>query len=293
MSKENWDDLRVVLAASRSGNFGEAARLLSVNESTVVRRIAQVEERLAARLFDRVKGKLTPTEAGLEIASLAERIEIEVQSSTWTISGSDLRVAGTVRVTSVPILTNRILIPALPNLLGQHPDLNVELVAEARSLSLTKREADVAIRLARPRDEVSVVARKLGDLTYGVYMRDGASEDRLRWVTYDDRMNDLPQAEWMAKTIGLGQGSAGQVMVNDAEALLACVQEGLGKTLLPIAVGESIGGLVRARQSPCDLTREIWLLVHPDLRKLNRVRTVIDWAAATVDALQSRYAAGY
>jgi DNA-binding transcriptional LysR family regulator len=293
MLKENWDDLRVVLAASRTGNFGEAARLLSVNESTVVRRIAQVEQRLAARLFDRVKGKLTPTEAGLEIASLAERIEIEVQNSTRTISGSDVRVAGTVRVTSVPILTNRILIPALPNLLGQHPDLNVELVAEARSLSLTKREADVAIRLARPRDEFSVVARKLGDLTYGVYMRDGASEDRLRWLTYDDRMNDLPQAEWMTKTIGLGQGSTGQVMVNDAEALLACVQEGLGKTLLPVAVGESIGGLVRAAQSPCDLTREIWLLVHPDLRKLNRVRTVIDWAAATVDALASRHATGY
>jgi DNA-binding transcriptional LysR family regulator len=293
MLKENWDDLRVVLAASRTGNFGEAARLLSVNESTVVRRIAQVEQRLAARLFDRVKGKLTPTEAGLEIASLAERIEIEVQNSTRTISGSDVRVAGTVRVTSVPILTNRILIPALPNLLGQHPDLNVELVAEARSLSLTKREADVAIRLARPREEFSVVARKLGDLTYGVYMRDGASEDRLRWLTYDDRMNDLPQAEWMTKTIGLGQGSTGQVMVNDAEALLACVQEGLGKTLLPVAVGESIGGLVRAAQSPCDLTREIWLLVHPDLRKLNRVRTVIDWAAATVDALASRHATGY
>ncbi|MGF6373104.1 DNA-binding transcriptional LysR family regulator [Paraburkholderia sp. RAU6.4a] len=292
MSKENWDDLRVVLAASRTGNFGEAARLLSVNESTVVRRIAQVEERLAARLFDRVKGKLTLTDAGLEIASLAERIEIEVQSSTRTISGADVRVAGTVRVTSVPILTNRILIPALPNLLGQHPDLNVELVAEARSLSLTKREADIAIRLARPRDEVSVVARKLGDLPYGVYLREGAAEDTLRWLTYDDRMNDLPQAEWMAKTIGLGQGSAGQVMVNDAEALLACVQEGLGKTLLPVAVGESIGGLVRATQFPCDLTREIWLLVHPDLRKLNRVRTVIDWAAATVNALASRHAAG-
>ncbi|MGF6607595.1 DNA-binding transcriptional LysR family regulator [Paraburkholderia sp. WSM4175] len=292
MSKENWDDLRVVLAASRTGNFGEAARLLSVNESTVVRRIAQVEERLAARLFDRVKGKLTLTDAGLEIAGLAERIEIEVQSSTRTISGADVRVAGTVRVTSVPILTNRILIPALPNLLGQHPDLNVELVAEARSLSLTKREADIAIRLARPRGEVSVVARKLGDLPYGVYLREGAAEDALRWLTYDDRMNDLPQAEWMAKTIGLGQGSAGQVMVNDAEALLACVQEGLGKTLLPVAVGESIGGLVRATQFPCDLTREIWLLVHPDLRKLNRVRTVIDWAAATVNALASRHAAG-
>ncbi|WP_144159240.1 LysR family transcriptional regulator [Paraburkholderia sp. BCC1885] len=292
MSKKNWDDLRVVLAASRTGNFGEAARLLSVNESTVVRRIAQLEARLAARLFDRVKGKLTLTDAGLEIAGLAERIEIEVQSSTQTISGADVRVAGTVRVTSVPILINRILIPALPNLLDQHPDLNVELVAEARSLSLTKREADIAIRLARPRDEVSVVARKLGELPYGVYLREGATEETLRWVTYDDRMNDLPQAEWMAKTIGPGQGAAAQVMVNDAEALLACVQEGLGKTLLPVAVGESIGGLVRATQFPCDLTREIWLLVHPDLRKLNRVRTVIDWAAATVTALASRHAAG-
>lgn len=292
MSKENWDDLRVVLAASRSSNFSEAARLLSVNESTVVRRIAQIEERLAARLFDRVKGKLTLTAAGLEIANLAERIEIEVQSCTRMISGTDVRVAGTVRVTSVPILTNRILIPALQNLLREHPNLNVELVAESRSLSLTKREADIAIRLARPRDEVSVVARKLGELSYGVYLRKGAAEDTLRWVTYDDRMNDLPQAEWIAQTIGRGQGSVGQVMVNDAEALLACVQEGLGKTLLPVAVGERIGGLARSMQFPCELTREIWLLVHPDLRKLSRVRTVIDWAAATVNALVGGRAAG-
>lgn len=287
MNKENWDDLRVALAVSRAGTFSAAARLLGVNESTVVRRLAIVEERLAARLFDRQQGKLTPTDAGLEIASRAERIELEVQRAAHAIMGADIRVAGTVRVTSVPILTNRILIPALPALLARYPELSVELVAEPRTLSLTKREADVAIRLARPRDEVRVIAKKFCELPYAVYARHDARENELQWVTYEDRMSDLPQAEWMAKMIAADPQSMGQLFVNDAEALLACVQAGLGKTLLPVAVGERSPGLVRVEGTQCDLTREIWLLVHPDLRKLSRVRAVIDWATATFSTLSA------
>jgi DNA-binding transcriptional LysR family regulator len=281
MERENWDDLRIILAAYRGGTVSDAARLLDVNESTVVRRIAQLEEWLGARLFNRVQGKLAATEAGVEIAELAERIELEVQNSTRVIGGTDSRVAGTVRITAVPFMVNRILIPALPTLLSTHPELHVELVADARSLSLTRREADVAIRLARPRDEMRIVARKIGEITFGVYARGGTDPRSLRWITYDDRMNDLPQAEWITRVIADRDEPVGQLKVNDAEALLSGVQAGLGKTLLPVPVADKSPGLVRLDAYPCDLSREIWMLVHPDLRKLNRVRTVIDWAAET------------
>ncbi|NIE82730.1 MULTISPECIES: LysR family transcriptional regulator [unclassified Burkholderia] len=287
MQKENWDDLRVVLAAFRGESVSEAARLLNVNESTVLRRIAQLEERLGSRLFNRIQGKLAATDDGLGFAELAERIEVEIEGTMGSIGGADGRVAGTVRVTGVPIMVNRILIPALPGLLKSHPDLLVELVAEPRSLSMTKREADVAIRLARPRDELRIIAKKIGELPFAVYARDDGQAAPLSWVSYDDRMNDLPQAEWIAHAVMQRNEPVCQLKVNDAEALLASVQAGIGKTLLPRAVGDAMPGLRRLDDHPCDLSREIWILVHPDLRRLNRIRAVIDWAAETCRAADS------
>lgn len=129
---ENWDDLRIVLSVARARSFAAAARRLGVNESTVARRIIQAEERLRARLFERSLGKLEPTEAGAEIVRRAERIEMEVQAAEGAISGTDERAAGAVRVTSVPIVVNRILAPALTYLLAEHPHLRIELIAGLR-----------------------------------------------------------------------------------------------------------------------------------------------------------------
>lgn len=279
MQKEDWDDLRIVLGAARAGSFVEAARMLSVNESTVVRRLAQAEERLAARLFDRHQGKLTPTPAGAEMVRRAERVEAEVQEVMHALRGTDARVAGTVRLTSVPLMVNRVLIPALPRLLRQHPSLEIELVAEARVLSLTKREADIALRLARPREEIRAVARKVGELAYAVYAPAGADPARLPWLTYEDGMSDLPQAEWIARQLAQDQHPGSMVRVNDAEALLSCLSAGLGKTLLPLAIGDRTPGLRRLGDCQRELTRELWMLVHPDLRRLDRVRAVMDWTA--------------
>jgi len=280
MHKEDWDDLRIVLAVSRGGSFAEAASLLGVNESTVVRRLTQAEQRLSARLFDRSLGKVTPTDAGQELVRRAERVEGEIQDATHAVRGTDSRIAGTVRLTSVPLLVNRVLIPALPRLVRQHPNLQVELVAESRVLSLTKREADIALRLSRPREEIRAVARKVGELQYAVYGPQGVDPATLPWVTYEDRMSDLPQSEWIGRQMANEPGVSPLVRVNDAEGLLACIRSGLGKTLLPTAIGEHTDGLMRLGERQCDVVRELWLLVHPDLRKLDRVRAVIDWAAA-------------
>jgi DNA-binding transcriptional LysR family regulator len=285
MSKENWDDLRIVLAARRAGSFSDAARILCVNESTVVRRLAQAEERLKARLFDRAQGRLFPTEAGCEMVRRAERVEAEILEAWQVVGGTDSVVAGTVRLTSVPLLINRVLIPALPGLVQQYPHLELELIAEPRVLSLIKREADIALRLSRPRDEVRAVARKVGELNYAVYAPACVPADDLPWVSYEDQMSDLPQAEWIARQCPAGQPSMASVRANDAEGLLACLQAGLGKTLLPVAIGEHIPGLVRLDGQHSELKRELWILVHPDLRRLDRVRAVIDWTVAVCAAL--------
>ncbi len=255
MQALNWSDLRFVLAVARTQSFAEAGRRLGVNESTVARRISQAESRLGARLFERNLGVSHPTKAGAVVVSGAERIELEVQAVESTISGADRLAAGSVRVTSVPIIVNRVLVPALPQLLRKHPQLQIELIAEPRDLSLTKRDADIALRLARPRKEFRAIARCIGRLDYAVYGPSGRSMEPLPWITYEDSMADLPQGRWIQERVIRDGETPIQVMVNDAEAILQAVNAGLGKSLLPIAIGDQEPGLVRHSDGPVLLSR--------------------------------------
>jgi DNA-binding transcriptional LysR family regulator len=283
-----WDDLRFVLAAMRFQTLAEAGRRLAVDEATVARRIARLERRLGARLFERVQGRFVPTDAGRLVAERAERIEYEVEAVMAGISGADHLVTGRVRVTSVPIVVNRILVPALPALLVDHPRLHLDLIGEPRDLSLMKRETDVAIRLARPNREMRMLARRIGYLDYAVYAAKGGDTGTFRWVTYDDMMADLPQAKWIAERIKAGTAEDPPIRVNDAEALVRLIEEGLGKSLLPTAIGDFLPGLIRVHEPSPPLRREVWLLSHPELRDLRRVRVVADWITSTIEALGQR-----
>lgn len=178
-----------------------ASRILGVNESTVSRRIASAEKQLGTRLFERYNGVLTATKAGEIVVSSSERVELEAQGLENTVAGTDQLAAGTVRLTTVPVILNHVLVTALPNLLRKHPKLQIELIAEPRDLSLTKREADIALRLARPTEEVRAVARRIGRLDYAVYGASNQQGNPLPWVTYDDSMRDLPPARWLAEQI--------------------------------------------------------------------------------------------
>lgn len=283
----NWNDLRFVLAVARSGSLSDAARRLGVNESTVARRIAQTEQQLGARLFERNRGVLYATKTGELVVAGAERVELEIQAVENTVSGADQVAAGTVRVTSVPIVVNHLLVPALPRLTRDHPQLQLELVAEARDLSLTKREADIALRLARPSREVRALARRIGRLDYAVY---GCSKsvDPLPWITYEDSMGDLPQARWIAAAAARGEQALAQVTVNDAQALLESVKAGLGKSLLPVVIAEQEPGLARVDDGPAPVSRELWLMVHPELRQLTRIKAVVDWLVFVAEQMQDQ-----
>ena len=274
MQMLNWNDLRYVLAISRGKTLGGAARLLGVDDTTVARRLVAVQGTIGARLYQRLPdGTLQLTSAGERAALHAERIEREISAIDTSVAGADDLVSGTVRVTSVPIIVGHILVPAAQALLKRHPKLQLELVADPRDLSLTRRETDLALRLARPKTGgTRVLARRVGTLRYGVYapascsMRDAKI---LPWVTYDEAMAHLPQARWIVASAARSNQRIAAVRVNDAEALLEAVLAGLGRSLLPCVIADRDSRLRRlgAKGGAPALYRELWLITHSDMRR--------------------------
>lgn len=274
MQAMEWSDLRYVLTVGRAGTLAAAARRLGVNQTTVARRLAAAEAALRARLFVRKDGILHPTGAGEATIARAAQVEQEFLALDRGVGGTDAVAAGIVRVTAVPILANRLLIPALPGFLAQYPRLRIELVAEPRNLSLTRREADIALRLARP-EAGTALARRIGRLDYAVYGPRRRSDGTLPWITYEEGLSHLPQARWITAQ----DGETAPLLVNDAEAIVQAVCAGLGKSLVPCFVGEREPRLRRLGRGVV-LSREIWLLVHRDLRAQARIAAVIDWLTA-------------
>jgi len=277
-----WSDLRYVLTIARAGTLAAAARRLGVNQTTAARRLAAAEAALGARLFERRDGVLYPTKAGEGAIARAAQVEQEVRALEAGIGGADARAAGTVRLTAVPILANRLLIPAVPRLIARHPRLRLELIAEPRNLSLTRCETDIALRLARP-ESGAALARRIGRLDYAVYGPRRRKADDLAWITYEEGLSHLPQARFMATAAGASETVP--LLLNDAEAIVQAVRAGLGKSLLPCFVGEREPGLTRFGRVV--LSREIWLMVHRDLRAQARIAAVIDWLAELMPACRA------
>jgi DNA-binding transcriptional LysR family regulator len=131
------------------------------------------------------------------------------------------------------------------------------------------------------------VARRIGRLGYAVYGLRNTDADALPWITYEAGLDELPQAKWIAAAT---RGSTAALMAGDAETILAAVLAGVGKSLLPCAVAEREPGLRRLGGASPVLSRELWLLVHADLRRLARIETVIAWIERTVFAHSARTA---
>jgi DNA-binding transcriptional LysR family regulator len=271
----HWNDLRYVLTISRAGTLAAAARRLGVNQTTVARRLAAAEAALGTRLFDRIDGVLHPTKAGRTAIGRAAQMEQEVRSLEQGVGGSDAAAAGTVRITAVPMLVNRLLVPALSPFFATHPALRIELIAESRNLNLTRRETDIALRLGRPESGRSVLAKRIGHVAYAAYGPHRRDAKHLPWITYEEGLSHLPQARWIAAAAD-GDRLA-PLLVSDAEAILQAIRAGLGKSLLPCFAADGDLRIRRLGGPRPVLARELWLLTHRDLRHHARVTAVIDW----------------
>ncbi len=280
MQDIDWNDLRFALAVHRTGGFSAAARLLHVNETTVSRRIAALERRLGTVLVEKGRRAAGLTAAGQLVAEHAARAEAALSAAVLAVGGQDAGVAGEVRLTAVPLIVNRVLARALPALVNAHPGLEVDLIAEPRELSLGQGDAEIAIRLARPSGDLEALARKVTELEHGIFVGRGKRMVRLPWLIYDTGMDHLPQNGWIRANMAPGEEVA-RVRVNDAEGLIACCARGLGKIVLPRVIGRQCPELEDSG-APCDLRRDVWMLIRPESRRLARIATVADWARQAV-----------
>jgi DNA-binding transcriptional LysR family regulator len=277
MQNLNWDDLRYVIVLSRSGRLAKAARQLRVDETTIARRVARVERALGSRLFERSNGQLLLTEIGREILRHAEQIEIGVCGIKTAATGVDDRAAGSVRLTAAALVMNRILTPGLPGLLQLHPQLQLHMMADPRNVSISNREADIALRFERPEQNYRVLAHRLCELPYGVFASAGSQSQKLPWVAYEESLCRLPLARWLADAVKQEPDLPPALVVNDSDVALHAVRAGLGRSLMPFCVGDNDDGLARLSGPEPVLMRELWLLVHSDIKHLARIRVVIEW----------------
>ncbi len=294
----DWQDLRFFLAIQRARSLTAAAARLRVNQSTVSRRLAALEAAVGARLFERTPAGLRATATADRIAPAAERLEAEALAIERALCGAEARVEGVVRVTATEGIGIHLVAPALRELHRAHPGLQLELLLDSKSLSLSRREADLALRLARPR-QAGLIARKLGEVRSALYasaryleergrpaLRDGLAGHAI--LAYDETLGAVPESRWLAQQ---ARRAVCALRTNSVLAQLRAAEAGVGLALLPCYLAQP-AGLVRVLPRSADIRRELWLAVHADLQRAPRIRVAVeflaDLAKARAMALEGR-----
>jgi DNA-binding transcriptional LysR family regulator len=278
----DWNDLRYLLAIARAGTLAGAARDLGVEHTTVGRRLSALEAALGARLFTRGPDGFVPTRAGRDILPLAEGIAVSVEAIERRVLGEDAKVEGTVRLTTSEALSGY-FVKQLGVLAERHPGLLLEILSGNRAFDLMRGEADVAVRI-REVTEPDLVARKVASAGWTLYAapayvaRKGApsSPEDLRGhdiIGFDATMGAIPGALWLSE---YGAGSNIVMRCNSIMAALNAAIVGMGLTVLPCFLGDPEKAL--RRLTPRVLgSRDVFLVAHPDLARIARVRAVMDF----------------
>jgi DNA-binding transcriptional LysR family regulator len=277
----DWNDIPILLALARTGSMRTAARQLAIDTSTVSRRLAAAEKRLQTRLFIRKPEGYKPTDAGRSFLAAAEAIEGSVHAMVSTTEAEAEGVAGAVRITSVDTVLNDWLIPRLPALQKMHPRLEIVAIPDNDVLSFTRSEADLAIRIARPREDAAILMRRIGSIGMAVYGNTSFRKltrqhwPEVPWLMFHDDLADTIEMKWLAKSV---PGARSRFRCSSMAALLSACEAGLGIALLPCFAVRS-SQLVRLSEGP-ECHREAWLLNHRQAARIRRFRAVADWIAA-------------
>jgi DNA-binding transcriptional LysR family regulator len=277
---QDWDDIRYFLALARTGSTTAAAKALGVNHSTVSRRIAQLEERMGARLFDRLASGVAPTVAGAALVEMAEQVERRVSAFSRGASADDARLSGRLVVTAPPLLANCALMPMLAAFSERHPEIDLEIATSDQIASLSRHEADVAIRAtAAPKD--TLMGHRLMTNANAVYCSQAYLDRKGLTLAEAGRSVDL---DWIWHDQGRGyplwvhqhlpQGRLAVKVDGKSEALSAA-RIGMGVVEMPVLVGQAIPDLVRLPGWHAPSDKDIWILYHRDFRRTARVRAFV------------------
>ena len=278
----DWEDIRHFLAVAKSGTLSGAARSLKVDHATVSRRLAALEAALDVPLVDRLPRSCRLTAIGRRVLERAVEMEAGAHGIARLAKAAHAPLVGRVTLSAPPVLVAHLLAEQLARFRAAYPDIRLSLSAQGQQVSLSRREADVAVRLVRP-DEVGSVMRKVGTMAFGLYAHRSyahlAAPERWQFIAYDQGFADMPQQSWL---LGIAGDRPVACELNHISEHLIAVRAGVGMAGLPCFLGERDRDLVRIQDDVPSFARDIWLVVHRDLRKTPAVRAVMDFAAAAI-----------
>lgn len=284
--KVNPSDLEVVLALVRGGTLASAGERLAVDASTVFRAVQKLEKGLGQRLFERSRQGYLPLELAQSLALHGEQVEAQLEAARTVAQQSPEHVAGSVRITTTDSILHGLIAPALKLLQPSHPLLRYDLHAGNELASLTRRDADIAVR-ATKRPPQHLVGKQVGPIRMALY---GAASSGLRsfdgnvavrecWVAPDDALPDHPSVIWRKKHFPKVTPT---YRVNSVLSVAELVGQGLGIGLLPMFLAQGRVDLVPLTGALDECQTELWLLTHTEARHLRRVATVFGHLSKTL-----------
>jgi DNA-binding transcriptional LysR family regulator len=290
LQKLDWSALRDFLAVAEAGSLSAAARQIQVSQPTLTRRMAALENQLGTELFVRRPRGLELTEAGEAILEPLRQMDREARAIEFAVSGRDQELAGPVRITATEGLAIDWLTPELAHFQARHPAIQIEFIIRNTNVNLLQREADIAVRLGRPR-QTDLVARRVGDLAYAFYgsrsyldavgrPRDDDDLRDHRAVIFDESLSHATLGAWLLKSLA---GARIVYRANSIQAQLAAIRAGYGLGGQAAFIASRRPELERVLPER-SLLMEIWLVTHAGLRRSARMRAVYDFLVERFEA---------
>lgn len=279
----NWDDLRIVLAIAEHGTLSGAAARLRISHPTLSRRLQRIERRLGTRLFERTPSSLRLTAAGEDMRQLALRLRDDIAALERRIGGRDTGPGGSIRLTAPDAVSEYLLPGILAELCGEHTGLTVDLIVSNLVLSLAQRAADIALRITDSPAE-TLRGRRVGTVAMAIYAARNlpvpetlGTLSGIPWVGFDAALACSGPGSWVAHNVAENDI---RLRANTLLGAAQAVRSGIGCGVLPCFVGGSIPELVRIGAPLPALSVPLWLLVHPEMARLPRIRRACDALAA-------------
>jgi DNA-binding transcriptional LysR family regulator len=273
----DWNRARAAVVTAETGSLSAAARALGLTQPTLGRQVAALEEELGVSLFTRAGKRMELTEAGLTLVDHFRTMAEAAHAAALAATGQSQEIAGVVTITAAHLYATELLPPILAQIREEAPALRIQVIVSLAMSDLMRREADIAIRHARP-DQPDLTAKLVTEHDAALYATPGLLAlgplETLPFIGYD--LADTYVGMLHQKGLSIPPDNIA-VMAEDSHAQRAMARAGLGVVPLPLWCGDADPVLVRAQPDAPPLVRfPVWLAAHRDLHTSRRIRLVFD-----------------
>jgi DNA-binding transcriptional LysR family regulator len=291
----DWDYLRYIRALAIGGTLAKAGELLGVHQTTVLRRLDQMEESMGVQFFERSRDGLHLTPVGETAFREAERLAIEMEILERKLVGQDSAPVGKVRLAAEDAMMNALLSPILAELVREFPDIELETLTDNDVANLSHREADLTLR-SENKPQATLEGERIAAIESAVYgsarycrrhrnMDIENHPEGCLWILPDETFSHLATGRWYRKHL---KNVTSFIRCNSLQSMHALAKAGAGLAVLPCYLGESTRELRRLSDPLEGESVDLWLHVNQDTQQMARVRIVMEYLVERLQALESQ-----